>query len=280
MSTGIPPITAENNKKAIMAFDTEIKEYEAARQQYQTSIINQMNREEYIKYNEVLFSTHSCAIEGNSFSVDDTRELKEKGLGMIPAGKTLFEAFEMLDHFEAFEYMMQNTQHPIDEELLKKINRRVTRHTLSYHAPEAIAGEYTTTDMTAGDTVFGDHKELIAREPKLLESTEEAIVAANVHPMILAARFHGFYEYLHPFRDGNGRTGRLVSNYILLRMGHPLLIIPSENRKEYIAALRMIRTEATDEHLIRFFFKMATRRMDEELKQKEANTKRFTTFLF
>lgn len=98
-----------------MAFDTEIKEYEAARQQYQTSIINQMNREEYIKYNEVLFSTYSCAIEGNSFSVDDTRELKEKGLGMIPAGKTLFEAFEMLDHFEAFEYMMQNTQHPIDE---------------------------------------------------------------------------------------------------------------------------------------------------------------------
>lgn len=280
MSTGIPPITAENNKKAIMAFDTEIKEYEAARQQYQTSIINQMNREEYIKYNEVLFSTYSCAIEGNSFSVDDTRELKEKGLGMIPAGKTLFEAFEMFDHFEAFEYMMQNTQHPIDEELLKEINRRVTRHTLSYHAPEAIAGEYTTTDMTAGDTVFGDHKELIARVPKLLESTEEAIVAANVHPMILAARFHGFYEYLHPFRDGNGRTGRLVSNYILLRMGHPLLIIPSENRKEYIAALRMIRTEATDEHLIRFFFKMATRRMEEELKQKEANTKRFTTFLF
>ena len=280
MSTGIPPITAENNKKAIMAFDTEIKEYEAARQQYQTSIINQMNREEYIKYNEVLFSTQSCAIEGNSFSVDDTRELKEKGLGMIPAGKTLFEAFEMLDHFEAFEYMMQNTQHPIDEELLKEINRRVTRHTLSYHAPEAIAGEYTTTDMTAGDTVFDDHKELIARVPRLLESTEEAIVAANVHPMILAARFHGFYEYLHPFRDGNGRTGRLVSNYILLRMGHPLLIIPSENRKEYIAALRMIRTEATDEHLIRFFFKMATRRMEEELKQKEANTKRFTTFLF
>lgn len=280
MSTGIPPITAENNKKAIMALDTEIKEYEAARQQYQTSIINQMNREEYIKYNEVLFSTYSCAIEGNSFSVDDTRELKEKGLGMIPAGKTLFEAFEMLDHFEAFEYMMQNTQHPIDEELLKEINRRVTRHTLSYHAPEAVAGEYTTTDMTAGDTVFGDHKELIARVPKLLESTEEAIVAANVHPMILAARFHGFYEYLHPFRDGNGRTGRLVSNYILLRMGHPLLIIPSENRKEYIAALRMIRTEATDEHLIRFFFKMATRRMEEELKQKEANTKRFTTFLF
>ncbi len=263
-----------------MAFEEEIKLYESLRCKYQALIINKMDREEYTKYNEVLFSTHSCAIEGNSFSVDDTRELKEKGLGMIPAGKTLFEAFEMLDHFEAFEYVIQNAQHPLDEALLKEINKRVTLHTISYRSPEAIPGEYTTTDMAAGDTVFGDHEQLIAKVPKLLESTEKAIASAAVHPMILAARFHGFYEYLHPFRDGNGRTGRLVSNYILLRSGHPLLIIPSEARQKYISALRMIRTEATDEHLVRFFFKMAMRRMEDELKQKAVNTKRFMTFVF
>ena len=263
-----------------MAFEEEIKLYESLRCKYQALIINKMDREEYTNYNEVLFSTHSCAIEGNSFSVDDTRELKEKGLGMIPAGKTLFEAFEMLDHFEAFEYVMQNTQHPLDEALLKEINKRVTLHTISYRSPEAIPGEYTTTDMAAGDTVFGDHEQLIAKVPKLLESTEKAIASAAVHPMILAARFHGFYEHLHPFRDGNGRTGRLVSNYILLRSSHPLLIIPSEARQEYISALRMIRTESTDEHLVRFFFKMAMHRMEDELKQKAANTKRFMTFVF
>lgn len=263
-----------------MAFEKEIKEYDDLRDRYQTLVVDRMNKEEYVKYNEVLFSTHSCAIEGNSFSVDDTRELKEKGLGMIPAGKTLLEAFEMLDHFDAFEYMVQNLQHPLDETLLKEINRRVTSHTLTYRAPDATPGEYTTTDMAAGDTVFGDHEELIARVPRLLESTEQTIVSAATHPMVIAARFHGFYEYLHPFRDGNGRTGRLVSNYILLRMGHPLLIIPSEARQEYITALRMIRTEATDEHLVRFFFKMAVKRMQEEMKQKEANTKRFSTFLF
>ena len=263
-----------------MAFEKEIKEYEDLRGRYQSLVVDRMDGEEYFKYNEVLFSTHSCAIEGNSFSVDDTRELKEKGLGMIPAGKTLFEAFEMLDHFEAFEYMMRNVQHPLDETLLKEINRRVTSHTLAYRAPDATPGEYTTTDMAAGDTVFGDHEELVARVPRLLETTEQAIATAVAHPMVLAARFHGFYEYLHPFRDGNGRTGRLVSNYILLRMGHPLLIIPSEARQEYISALRMIRTEATDEHLIRFFFKMAMQRMQDELKQKEANTKRFSTFVF
>lgn len=42
----------------------------------------------------------------------------------------------------------------------------------------------------------------------------------------------------------------------------------------------MIRTEATDEHLVRFFFKMAMRRMEDELKQKAVNTKRFMTFVF
>lgn len=278
-----------------MAFENEIKKYEELRQRYQSLIINKMDREEYIKYNEVLFSTHSCAIEGNSFSVDDTRELKEKGLGMIPAGKTLFEAFEMLDHFEAYEYMIQHLQHPLDENLLKEINKRVTLHTLTYRSPDAIPGEYTTTDMVAGDTVFGDHEELIARVPQLLESTEKAIQAIiqaknadrkqkeatnALHPMVLAARFHGFYEYLYPFRDGNGRTGRLVSNYILLRLGHPLLVIPSGCRNEYFSALRMIRTEATDEHLSHFFFKMATDRMEQEIKQKEANTNRFRAFLF
>lgn len=263
-----------------MAFEAEIKEYESLRQKYQSQIIGRMDKEEYIQYNEVLFSTHSCAIEGNSFSVDDTRELKEKGLGMIPTGKTLFEAFEMLDHFDTFEYMMRNTQHTLDEAFLKEINKRVTLHTLAYRSTDAVPGEYTTTDMAAGDTVFGDHEELIARVPKLLESTENAIRGAAVHPMILAARFHGFFEYLHPFRDGNGRTGRLVSNHILLRLGHPILIIPSDCRNEYISALKMIRTEATDEHLVHFFFKMSMRRMNEELAQKKENTKKFISFIF
>ena len=280
-----------------MPFEKEIREYEVLRKHYQALIIERMEREEYVKYNEVLFSTHSCAIEGNTFSVDDTRELREKGLGMIPTGKTLFEAFEMLDHFDAFEYIMQHTHDTLDETLLKEVNRRVTCHTLAYRSPDAIPGEYTTTDMAAGDTVFGNHKELVARVPRLLESTERAIRSAMQiattetndenplsqdapHPIVLAARFHGFYEYLHPFRDGNGRTGRLMSNYILLRLGHPLVIIPSECRGEYISALRMIRSDATDEHLIRFFFKMAMLRMNNEIKQKEQNTKRFLNFLF
>ena len=51
-----------------MAFEKEIKQYDDLRSKYQTLVVDRMNKEEYVKYNEVLFSTHSCAIEGNSFS--------------------------------------------------------------------------------------------------------------------------------------------------------------------------------------------------------------------
>ena len=107
------------------------------------------------------------------------------------------ESYNKNTNFKGWLFIiMRNTQHPLDEALLKEINKRVTLHTISYRSPEAIPGEYTTTDMAAGDTVFGDHEQLIAKVPKLLESTEKAIASAAVHPMILAARFHGFYEYL------------------------------------------------------------------------------------
>ncbi|MDO4200880.1 MAG: Fic family protein [Bacteroidales bacterium] len=85
-------------------------------------------------------------------------------------------------------------------------------------------------------------------------------------------KWHGYYEYLHPFRDGNGRTGRLLSNFILLRANHPLLIIPIEERSAYISALKQIRIEGTDEHLIAFFFKIAITRMKSELSQKRKNS--------
>ena len=252
-------------------FEKEIKEYESIRREYQQKIADRMGREQWMEYNEILFSAHSCAIEGNSFTVDDTRILREQGMAMVPVGRSLLECTEMADHFRAFDYMVGHLNHPFDEALLKEVNRLATEHTLSYRVPGAVAGEYTTEDMAAGDTVFGDHEMLIARVPDLMSPTQRALDDGR-HPMVVAAKWHGYYEYLHPFRDGNGRTGRLLSNFILLRAGHPLLITKLEDRAAYISALKQIRTEGTDEHLVTFFFHTAITRMTDELTQKRKNT--------
>ena len=230
-----------------------------------------MTPADYMDWLEVLFSTHSCGIEGNSFTVDDTRILKEQGLAMVPVGHSLLECTEMADHFRAFQYVTSHLDAPFDEQLLRETNRLVTEHTLAYRVPGAIPGEYTQEDMAAGDTVFGDHEVLVARVPSLMESTTAAL-SRDIHPIIVAARFHGFFEYLHPFRDGNGRTGRLLSNWILLHAGHPMVIIDVADRAAYINALRQIRAEGADEFLISFVFQSATTRMEKELAQKRRNT--------
>ena len=129
--------------------------------------------------------------------------------------------------------------------------------------------------MCAGDTIFGDHEILIKRVPNLLTSTQNALDSGDIHPMIIAAKFHGFYEYLHPFRDGNGRLGRMFSNFILLKKGLPIVIIPREKREEYINALKYIKKEATDEFLVDFFFKTAIERMQQEIKEKISMTENF-----
>lgn len=87
-------------------FEREIIRYDTLLKEYRQQVIDKFNAEDLKEYNEILFSAHSCAIEGNTFSVDDTRALKEKGLGLIPQGRTLLEAFEMLDHFKAYEFLM------------------------------------------------------------------------------------------------------------------------------------------------------------------------------
>ncbi len=233
--------------------------------EYQEKIVLPMGKKEFREYSEILFSCHSCGIEGSSFSVDDTRCLFEEQLGYHPVGKSLLECQEMADHFAAYEWMHNHLDHPFDVELLKTINRLVTLRTLPYKQADAV-------------TVFGEHEGLVAQVPRLMSSTAEMLKRGELHPMILSARFHGFFEYLHPFRDGNGRTGRLLSNFILLRHGYPELIIEKEDRQEYIAALRTIRTEGTDEHLIAFFFKAATKQMENALAQKKQNSR--TMFFF
>ena len=224
-------------------FEREIERYNTLLKEYRATVIDKFNVEDLKEYNEILFSAHSCAIEGNTFSVDDTRALKEEGLGMIPQGKTLFEAFEILDHFNAYEFLMEQTDRPLTEQLVKETHRILTQHTLTYRYKDAVPGEYTNTDMGAGDTIFGDHEKLIARVPKLMEATQKAIEELPVHPVEIAAQFHKHFIFLHPFRDGNGRLGRLLSNFILVKLGHPMILIEKQDRDKYIGALKACRDD-------------------------------------
>ena len=59
----------------------------------------------------------------------------------------------------------------------------------------------------------------------------------NKNALMAAAYFHAKFENIHPFADGNGRTGRLLMNYFLILHEHPPIIIHEQDRKSYYAAL-------------------------------------------
>ena len=59
----------------------------------------------------------------------------------------------------------------------------------------------------------------------------------KIHPLILAFEFHRRYEFIHPFLDGNGRTGRMIMNKIMISNGYSPIIIYKENRLAYFNSI-------------------------------------------
>ncbi len=240
--------------------------YNTLLKQYKIEVLNKVDASNFKQYNEVLFSAHSCAIEGNSFTIDETRELKEKGLDLKLHNKSLFEAYEIIDHFNAYAYLMARIDEPLTESLLKETHALLMKNTLTYRTGEN-SGEYTDKMMSAGETIFGDPKKNIESVPKLLKQTQQVIDENEIHPIIISASFHQFFIYLHPFRDGNGRLGRLFSNWILTKLKHPQVIIESQNKQTYINSLKSSHKHRNNSPIQTFFFETAITKMQNEIKQ-------------
>lgn len=243
-----------------------LTEYQLTLDQYNKLVAASFSRQSLFEYNEILFSAQSCAIEGNSFTVNNTRELKEHGLNLKLHNKSMIEAFEILNHFKAFEYLFNNLDLPLTERLLIDTHKLLTEHPIQY-TKGYTPGEYTKTRMAAGDTIFPDHETSIANIPALLEQTQQAIDRKVAHPIEIAAKFHKYFIYLHPFPDGNGRLGRLISNFILAKAGQPIIIIRADQKEQYIDALKISHKHNDLSVMSSFFINTSINRMKDEMLQ-------------
>ena len=73
--------------------------------------------------------------------------------------------------------------------------------------------------------------------------------------MTKVSHFHADFEKIHPFIDGNGRTGRLLLNLELMKNGYPITVIPNEEREEYYTALETAQAKADYRLLTEFIEK-------------------------
>jgi Fic family protein len=185
------------------------------------------------KIYDVRFTYNSNAIEGNTLTQSETALVLETGITI--GGKTLREHLEVIGHKDAIDYIEQLVQNStaIGEWEIKQIHNLILRAI----APEE-AGCYRQLDVKAAGTeyLYPPHylvNDLMGEFVAWLNSPEASIQ----HPIEFATEAHLRFVSIHPFRDGNGRTGRLLMNLLLLRAGYPIVVISDRVRQAYIEAL-------------------------------------------
>ena len=191
-------------------------------------------------------TTHSSnAIEGNTFTYDETKLLIEKGI--TSNVHSYREHADIMGYKQGFDFLYKALKNgnKIDEEFIKKLHSYVMQG-------EDRAGEYRTIQNYVGDLVrvvytpcapndvpskMNDYIKGLSDD---LEKYSNAARASEVKWNELfqnLAKHHIEFERIHPFADGNGRTGRLLLTYEIISMGLLPVDIRYEERKRYYAAL-------------------------------------------
>ncbi|MDE5721846.1 MAG: Fic family protein [Clostridia bacterium] len=190
-------------------------------------------------------SHNSNAIEGNTFTFDETKLLIEKGI--VTGAHSLRESEDIVGYKQAFDYLYESvkTKQPMTEEFIKRVHGFVLRG-------DDEAGKYRTIQNYVGNMtriVYAPCSP--AQVPEKMKAYAETLQADCKHNAELAERgafnwvelFHNLakhhigFENIHPFIDGNGRTGRLLLIYEMILLGLLPVDIRYEERDRYYAAI-------------------------------------------
>lgn len=198
---------------------------------------------EALNGHSISFAYHSGHLENERITYNDTREIFDHD-GVTSYTGDLRTLFEIRNAKDANELFLQSfgSRRPLDESLVKEFQKCLTlstNDTRRYQLGER-PGAYKHHDYVTGKNEIGAAPEDVADEMNELLGELHDIPADKL--LRAAAYYHVKFENIHPFADGNGRTGRLTMNYFLVMNGHPPITIHQEDRKDYYAAL-----EAWDE---------------------------------
>ena len=184
--------------------------------------VERLNEEFIVEY-----TYNSNAIEGNTLTLRET-DLVLRGLTIDQ--KPLKDHMEAVGHKEAFDYVRELVRDnvPISERVIKQI------HHLVLADKKDDRGVYRRVPVR----IMGAQHEPV--QPYLIQSKMEQLLQdfanSTEHIVTKLARFHIEFEGIHPFIDGNVRTGRLLVNLELMKAGYPPIDIKFTDRIKYYDA--------------------------------------------
>ena len=194
---------------------------------------------------------NSNKIEGSTLTENQTASLFDTGL--LPVSDNVYRAKdieEMNGHFLMFNHMLKTLDEDLSEELIKKFHYELKSGVFEDKANGYNIGEYKARPNIAGTmqtslpvNVSDDMKELLI----WYKNSEK-----NLRSIAL---FHLKYEKIHPFQDGNGRTGRVILFREALKNDIIPPIIHDENRVEYIEGIKEYSDTDSSEKLLELLMK-------------------------
>jgi len=187
--------------------------------------------EEYILTN---FTYNTNAIEGSKLTIADVMSVFE---GATPERKPLRDIYGAKNMRTAYNYI--KTFRSLSQKRLLELHKTVMQDILATDL-----GKYRTVQVFIGKHVPPPPGKVLRLMKDLF--TWYRIAGKKLHPFELGCKFHVKFEHIHPFRDGNGRVGRLVMNFPLLKAGFPLVDITFEDRPNYYRALEQFQAGKSD----------------------------------
>lgn len=201
------------------------------------------------------FTYNSNAIEGNTLSLRDTNLILQENI--IPTDATTYEYSEVINSRECMNFI-KSYKGDLNKRFLLNVHKILTKNT-----KVKIVGKYRNHDViiTGSEHVPPSFREI----DRLMKSF---FVWYNnhknsLHPLELACLVHTKFVRIHPFSDGNGRTARILSNFILFKKMYPLFFIENKDRRDYYGVL-----ELSDQGNERAFVKFVFDRIVGQVKSK------------
>jgi len=193
--------------------------------------------QDYLDDMLVRLAHHSAGIDGNTISLPATVSIILNGTLPVSGGATVREFYEIENHKQAFSNMLEHLENndklsvSIIKEIHADLNDRLQYDKCQFkkHENMIIGAEFQTASPS--ETPFLVQQLVDYLDYRLENATTEEEKLESVLDT------HIQFERIHPFSDGNGRTGRMLMNYSLLQEGFPPLIIDKETKATYVELL-------------------------------------------
>lgn len=214
--------------------------------------IDKIQEERIMQKFRLDWNYHSNHLEGNQLTYGETKALIL--FGITAQGKPLQDHFEITGHNEAINWVIDVVKgdYPLNENFIRELHTLLLKQSYEVDAitPDGKptkkrinVGSYKTSPnhvktKTGEIFYFASPEETSSKMTDLINWFRVKCVQKEINPIFLAAEFHYKFIRIHPFDDGNGRTARILMNFILMKFDFPPVIIKTEDKYNYFAVLQ------------------------------------------